>query len=131
MATHGRISGKWRLFFIFAVTMVMVGSVAMAGNLTTFEEYAAMTPEHKNSLRAYVFEILYRDAYSREDDQQVECLKLTYSSGPEEDVRNAHARLLGFLDAGIEIHDEESRVEYAIANHMMKFCPRSTEVAEH
>ena len=100
---------------------VMLAEPALAA-LTTFEEYAAMTAEQRSELRASTLGQIYDDAVRRGKVRRAECIRLTYVDGRDRDVQLAFARLRGLLDAGIDIHDDESRVEYAIANHIVSEC---------
>jgi hypothetical protein len=90
--------------------------------LTTFEEYSAMDREKRNEVRSNAIWLLYKDAVEREDTKLALCMRRKYVDGPKDVTHRAHARILGLLDAGIEIHEADSRVEYAIANHILAEC---------
>lgn len=102
-----------------------------AGGLTTFEEYAGMDVEQRAEVVTNAMRLIYAHAVRKEDEKQRRCLRTTYTDGPDLDVQIAHAKLTGILQAGMEIHDEESRVEYAIGHHVLKVCPPSGESASH
>ena len=115
------------------VVLTLLAGQANAGPLTTFEDYAAMTPEQQSSVWVKAAGVVFKDALTRHDEVQVQCLRENFSTayGQEHEVEMAHARLRGWLEAGIEHHDDSSRVEYAVAYHLDEVCPPSTLSTAH
>ena len=81
-----------------------------------------MDREKRNEVRSNAIWLLYKDAVEREDIELALCMRRKYVDGPKDVTHRAYARILGLLDAGIEIHEADSRVEYAIANHTLAEC---------
>lgn len=95
--------------------------------LTTFEAYAAMDREHRNEVRSNAVWLLYKDAIERKDATLLHCMREKYVDGPKNDAYTAYARMRGYLEAGVEFHDDDSRVEYAIASHILSECTEDSD----
>ena len=107
------------------------GVKAKKDNLTTFAEYAAMTPEQRNIVWGRAGAAIYGQAARENDEKRKHCLREKFIDGPDKEVRMEHIKLMGKIKAEIEIEREaetpnpNKRAEYLIANHMKKACPRS------
>lgn len=121
-------AGKKKITALMAGTaLAAFMGAAQAGDdgLTTFEEYAAMTPDQQDVVRGHAMGVIYGQAAREGDISRKQCLITKYLKGPEGQVAMAHARLRGTLEAGIDVHSDKSRVEYLVANHISEVCPRT------
>lgn len=121
-------AGKKKITALMAGTaLAAFMGAAQAGDdgLTTFEEYAAMSPNQQYEVMSHAFGAIYGQAAREGDASRKQCLITNYVRGPEEQVAMAHARLRGTLDAGIEVHNEKGRVEYLVENTLNEVCPRT------
>lgn len=121
-------AGKKKITALMAGTaLAAFMGAAQAGDdgLTTYEEYAAMTPKEQNVVRGNAMGAVYGQAAREGDISRKQCLITNYLKGPEEQVAMAHARLRGAVEAGVEVHDSEDRVEYLVENVINGECPRT------
>jgi len=117
------------LSLIFVFGFFHISSV-QAASLHTFKQYAAMTEKQKTEVIANASSVVFKDALTRKDNQQVACLRKTLSLkyGPRKEVLSAHAILQKKIEIGIEIErkagkqNSNKRVEYLIANHLQRIC---------
>ena len=118
---------------IVLVCILFALAVPVRAQLATFEEYAAMSIENRSKVRANAWGIIYKNALQKGDTAQAGCLRNSYliEYAGHDKAALAHARLRGVLDGGIEIRDDDSRVEYAIAHHLAEVCPPGTQARSH
>mgnify|MGYP000618005425 CR=1 FL=1 len=80
------------LIFVFGLFHM---SPVQAAPLHTFKQYAAMTEEQQNKVWVDASGVVFKDALTRKDKQQVACLRkaLSLKYGPRKKVLIAHAIL--------------------------------------
>ncbi len=129
MDSSGKLLWLPHRILVALLCVFIAAPAAKAANLTTFEEYAAMTIEQRSAVRAYAMGQVFRRALEQGDEMQDQCMRETFllEYGDNEQVTLAHARLRGRLDAAIENPNPKGRVEYLVAHHAMEVCP-PTEV---
>lgn len=108
------------------------GCQARSDNLTTFEEYAKMTPKQQSDVRSNAGGKIFEQAIRQNNRKRLKCLDQTYLTkyGDPKDVEIAHARLRGIIEAAVMHPDPNGRVEYLIENHMKEVCPKSGDTVQ-
>ena len=123
-------------FMRHAATIALTAGVAFTGaalaggdGLTTFDEYARMKPKQQDTVRSKALGTIYGQAKDQKDVTRAVCILDTYLNGPKDLVAKEHAQLRARLEAGIESHSDDGRVEFSVENHINGKCPRTGRVA--
>jgi len=129
MDSSGKLLWLPRRILAALLCVFITAPAVKAANLTTFEEYAAMTTEERAVVVGNGMRVMFRQALEQGDTKRDQCMRETFllKHGDDEQVALAHARLRGRLDAAIDNPNPKGRVEYLVARHALETCPPTKE----